>query len=201
MPLVSGIASSHSFSVMAASQASRVTEQATFRRLGHGRLSAGALGDPPCSVNRPRLCVQLRSSNGGCAAPITSLKWFGGDPPLDLLRRRLRRGQQPTAAGHPLQVAAWRPQAIFRPVKHRVFAGETGRTGVRQLWGSVIFLRKWYITIVRQSCRPSPPFAGPISPESWPGDGSITSGVPKKARHCRQAGAMLLVIPVGSKKT
>src|SRR5262245_46313030 len=30
--------------------------------------------------------------------------------------------------------------------------------------------------------KPAPPRPG--SPEDWPGDGSITRGVPKKARHC-----------------
>src|SRR5262245_15339379 len=35
----------------------------------------------------------------------------------------------------------------------------------------------------------------PASSESWPGDGSITSGVPKKDRHCGQPAAMLMDSP------
>src|SRR5690242_16013892 len=42
--------------------------------------------------------------------------------------------------------------------------------------------------------------SSPASPESWPCDGSITSGVPKKTRHCDQAGAMLMDIPRGREK-
>jgi hypothetical protein len=39
--------------------------------------------------------------------------------------------------------------------------------------------------------RQSVPAQQSASPESWPGDGSITSGVPKKPRQCGQAAAML----------
>ena len=42
--------------------------------------------------------------------------------------------------------------------------------------------------------------SSPASPESWPGDGSITSGVPKKSRHWGQAAAMLMAIPVEGKR-
>src|SRR5215471_3480792 len=34
--------------------------------------------------------------------------------------------------------------------------------------------------------------SSPASPESWPGDGSITSGVPKKSRIWRQADGILI---------
>jgi hypothetical protein len=34
--------------------------------------------------------------------------------------------------------------------------------------------------------------SSPASPESWPGDGSMTSGVPKRLRVCDQACGILL---------
>ena len=36
----------------------------------------------------------------------------------------------------------------------------------------------------------------PASLDSWPGDGSMASGVPKKSRTCGQAGGILIDCPL-----
>src|SRR5262245_46720879 len=41
----------------------------------------------------------------------------------------------------------------------------------------------------------------PASLESWPCDGSMTSGVPKKSRICGQAAGILISASVGGEKT
>jgi hypothetical protein len=39
--------------------------------------------------------------------------------------------------------------------------------------------------------------SSPASLESWPGDGSMTSGVPKKFRTCGRAAGILIIGPLG----